>query len=99
MVKQLQLADVIARASAYWARGFTELDVDKDFCEKFEEHGIRGLVIGCIWPSAEVTPQELGTEELGGIDPIECMTELISRQERKGQNDELLLILFQYSLP
>ena len=87
MVKQLQLADVIAGASAYWARGFTQPDVDKEFCEKLEEHGIRGLVIGCIWPSAEVTPQELGTEELGGIDPIEYMTKLISRQERKGQND------------
>ncbi len=84
VVKQLQLADVIAGASAYWARGFTQPDVDKEFCEKLEEHGIRDLVIGCIWPSAEVTPQELGTEELGGIDPIEYMTKLISRQKEKG---------------
>lgn len=82
-VQQLQIADVIAGASAYWARGFTEVNVDRDFCEELERHGIRSLVIGCLWPSADVTPQELGTEELGGIDPIDFITEFISRQERK----------------
>lgn len=82
-IKQLQVADVIAGASAYWARGFTEVKADRDFCESLEEYGIRSLVIGCLWPSADVTPQELGTEEFGGIDPIEYVTKLISRQERK----------------
>lgn len=84
-VKQLQVADVIAGTSAYWARGFTGANADRDFCERLEEHGIRSLVIGCLWPSADVTPQELGTEEVGGVDPIDFMTQLISRQERKRQ--------------
>lgn len=82
-VKQLQVADVIAGASVYWARGFIEANIDRDFCEKLEGHGIRSLVIGCLWPSADVTPQELGTEELGGIDPNEFMAKLISRQEKR----------------
>lgn len=85
-VKQLQIADVIAGASVYWACGFTEANADRDFCEKLEGHGIKSLVIGCLWPSADVTPQELGTEELGGIDPIEYMTKLISRQKIRRQN-------------
>lgn len=82
-VKQLQVADVVAGATAYWARGFTGGIADKDFCEKLESLGIRSLVTGCLWPSADVTPKELGTEEVGGVDLIGFMTQLISRQERK----------------
>lgn len=86
MIKQLQVADVIAGASAYWARGFTGVKAGRDFCGSLEECGIRNLVIGCLWPSADVTPQELGTEELGGIDLIEYVTKLISRQKIRRQN-------------
>ena len=85
-VKQLQIADVIAGASTYWARGFTGAKADRYFCDQLEEHGIRSLVIGCMWPSADVTPKDLGTEEIGGIDMIDYITDLISRQERKREH-------------
>ncbi len=82
-VKQLQVADVIAGASAYWARGFNEPNVDKNFCGELEKYGIRSLVIGCLWPSADVTPRRLGTQEVEGVDPNEFVAKLIARQEKK----------------
>jgi len=85
-VKQLQIADIIAGASTYWARGLAGAKADSYFCDQLEQHGIRGLVIGCIWPSADVTPKDLGTEEIGGIDMIDYITDLISRQERKREH-------------
>ena len=47
--------------------------------KELEENGIRSLVIGSVWPSVDVTPKDLGTEEIGGIDVIDYMTKLISR--------------------
>jgi hypothetical protein len=85
-VKQLQIADVIAGASTYWARGFTGAKADRYFSDQLEEHGIRSLVIGCIWPSADVTPKDLGTEEIGGTDMIDYIADLIARQERKREH-------------
>lgn len=85
-VKQLQIADVIAGTTAYWARRLVGEHVDKRFCDQVEAHGIRSLVIGCLWPSADVTPKALGTEEIGGIDLVDYVTNLISRQEGERQH-------------
>jgi len=84
VIKQLQIADVIAGSSAYWGCSFADAKIDQEFCRELEECGIRNLAIGCIWPSADVTPKELKTEEIGGINVIDYIVELISRQERKS---------------
>ncbi len=81
-IKQLQIADVIAGAGSYWCRGFTHEGIDKNFAQALEQSGIRDLVINCIWPSDEVTPAELGTEEIGGISDVDYIAKLIARMER-----------------
>lgn len=81
-IRQLQIADVIAGSGSYWCRGFTCEGVDKGFAQTLEQSGIRDLVITCIWPSDEVTPEELGTEEIGGISDVDYMAKLIARKEK-----------------
>ena len=81
-IRQLQIADIIAGAGSYWCRGFTCEGIDKNFPQALEQSGIRDFVITCIWPSDEVTPAELGTEEIGGISAVDYMAKLIARKEK-----------------
>ncbi|MCO5411095.1 DUF3800 domain-containing protein [Ralstonia mojiangensis] len=67
---QLQVADLIAGAvmafGAHRASGTHD-----DLAPTLGAVGIERFVTDCLWPSLAVTPEELGTEKVGGINMVD----------------------------
>lgn len=63
---QLQFCDLLAGASAAWARRFTGPSHDQNYFERLDEAGIEDFKIGAIWPEPEVTPEALGMKGWSG---------------------------------
>ncbi|NMG28445.1 DUF3800 domain-containing protein [Aromatoleum evansii] len=62
----LQLADLIAGATSYWAAAMARGEED-EFAQALDSAGIQRFVFDALWPSTDVTPEALGTDEIGGI--------------------------------
>lgn len=73
----LQLADIIAGATNYWASALA-LGKHDEFAIALETAGIKSFAFNAIWPSQDVTPQALGTEEIGGINAVEHITNVLA---------------------
>ncbi|MEP7153326.1 MAG: DUF3800 domain-containing protein [Nitrospira sp.] len=58
---QLQFADVVAGSTAEWCNS-KHSEISSPYTDLLTEAGIADLIFGGMWPSAQVTPQELGTE-------------------------------------
>lgn len=63
---QLQFCDLLAGASAAWARRFTGPDHDREYHERLDAAGIENFKIGAIWPELEVSPDALGRRGWSG---------------------------------
>ena len=76
----LQLADLIAGATAHWAASLARGEKD-EFAEALAASGVQRFAFDALWPTPDVTPEALGTGEVGGLNAIEHMTKaLASRQ-------------------
>ncbi|MGO9061890.1 MAG: DUF3800 domain-containing protein [Candidatus Binataceae bacterium] len=66
-VRQLQLADIVAGATAELSA--TRIDPGRRrsaYADALVDAGIHTLLIGGMWPSADVTPEEMGTSGMSG---------------------------------
>lgn len=81
-VLQLQLADILAGSAAYWGAGLASGARD-EFWEAVHETRLQETIHDVVWPSTAVTPEELGTEEVSGINPVDYTADLIARQRAK----------------
>lgn len=73
---QLQVCDIVAGATRAWADNICIPNyVKKKYAERLEAAGIKKLVKQTLWPSATVTPAELGTEHYERNDLLEYLTE------------------------
>ncbi len=77
---QIQLADLVASACAYTlrARAFGRGDAFAD--RLLETRLLKDTDLRLVWPTSKVTPQELGTEEVGGIDANDYVGEYVARR-------------------
>ena len=64
--KQLQICDILAGLASVYAQTLCGFSEDSDFTDNLVEAGIEKLVVGGIWPSTDVTPEELGTKGWDG---------------------------------
>jgi hypothetical protein len=79
---QLQLTDILAGATAEWAKGKLGKSERKEYCTALEKAGIAKSIIGAIWP----TPNVERLETLPGdqpVDPLRFFGEIIVEAERK----------------
>lgn len=83
--RRVQIADLVSGATAYLMRGYVDASFQDGFWRELEETDVADWVTASIGPSTDVTPEELGTEEVGGINPVDYTTELIARQTAKRQ--------------
>ena len=74
----LQLADLIAGATSHWASSLARGEPD-EFANNLDAAGIRRFAFDALWPSPNVTPEALGTEEAGGINAVEHMTTALAK--------------------
>jgi hypothetical protein len=58
--KQLQICDILAGATSAYLRFANAQDEDKAHRERLSDAGIDKLILGGLWPSTDVTPEELG---------------------------------------
>lgn len=83
----LQLADVLAGATAEWSKGKIGESDRKDYCLALENAGIADLVIGAIWPVPEVERLKALPGEKP-IDPLRYFGKAIVEAQRKREVKE-----------
>lgn len=83
--KQIQLCDILAGATAAAVR----LPEDDEYRKKLWDAGIIDLVVGSIWPSADVTPKDLGKEGIDGNELIEWLSRQMEKKDAAAAALEL----------
>jgi hypothetical protein len=63
---QLQVADIVAGATAAFCAGRIDPPLHSDYTKALADAGILSLAIGAIWPSTDITPEEMGTSGMSG---------------------------------
>lgn len=77
---ELQVADVLAGVAGYYFRGAADRSLRDSLWEDLHQLLWEKVQPEGLWPSEDVTPEALGTTEVGGIDANEYTAELIRRQ-------------------
>lgn len=75
----IQLADLISGATNYHASAVARAQRD-ELSDALEAAGIHRFVINALWPSMDVTPEALGTNEVGGINAADHMSDVLSKK-------------------
>ena len=78
---RLQVADILASASSYWAAGLVAPPSHMEFWNGLNEANLPGFVRNVIWPSPDVAPKDLGTEFTGGTNPVDGVTAFMVRHK------------------
>ena len=73
-ILQLQIADIVAGATAEFCSSRIDPARRSAYTHALVDAGIVALAIGGIWPSTDVTPEEMGTSGMSGahLDYIEA---------------------------
>lgn len=74
---QLQVADVLAGSAGYCLRASAQRTRNAFATELLRTRALAADFLP-VWPEPKVTPEQLGTTELGGIDAIDFMTKYVS---------------------
>ncbi|HDG7858654.1 TPA: hypothetical protein PCJ85_005344, partial [Klebsiella quasipneumoniae] len=79
---QLQIADIVASAAAYYVNCLKRNELDdylfKELTRIKIDNYFKDMV---IWPTTYVTPQELGTVYTGGLNPANGVAEYLSQYQ------------------
>lgn len=75
--KQIQICDMLAGATAASLR----LPEEDEYRKKLHDAGIINLVVDTVWPSADVTPKELGREGWDGNVMIEWLSKQMAKKK------------------
>lgn len=79
---QLQLCDLVAGATAAWCRQFIDQSPPEDYVKRLGAAGTEELIIGQIWPSPEVEPDELGMKGWSG-ELVNFMSDQLTKLAKK----------------
>ena len=76
---QLQIADIVASSAAYCLRSSLDQQTDP-FARDLLHTRVFSGNFHSVWPEAKVTPDELGTTKVGGIDASNYIGKYISKR-------------------
>lgn len=79
-VKQLQICDILAGTTSAFLRSRGVESEDGRYCDGLSEAGIERLILGGMWPTTQITPEELGTKGWDGNVPIEWIAKQFARK-------------------
>jgi hypothetical protein len=77
----LQMADLLAGATAYRTSAVARGKRDS-FSDALGDAGLDRFLIGALWPSTDVTPEELETNEVGGINAVDYIAEALAKRKK-----------------
>jgi hypothetical protein len=80
--RQLQICDVLAGASSAFMRLDENNPAEAAYKEKLQQAGIGRLAIGGLWPSPDVTPEQMGTKGWDGNLAIEWVSAQLAGRVR-----------------
>jgi hypothetical protein len=81
-VPQLQVADVLASGIGFWQRNRT-VKKHEAFATEIGDSVLGEIDLGLIAPSASVTPEDLGTADLDGMNPVNYTAAFLARKRAK----------------
>jgi hypothetical protein len=76
---QIQIADIIASSAAYYLRASVREQTDS-FALALKDTKVLSGNFLFVWPGIKVTPDELGTNKIGGVDANNYIGEYVSRR-------------------
>lgn len=79
LIPQIQLADIIASSAAYCLRASLNTKIDS-FTQELLRTKILSGNFRPVWPEVKVTPEDLGTNKVGGIDANNYIGEYVSKR-------------------
>jgi hypothetical protein len=82
---QLQLADIVAGATAVWIRSMLFGATKSDYAQALADAGIKEHLVGGIWPVPEIEPDKLEPGSIGGSAYLDILTGVL-RKEGVGPN-------------
>lgn len=82
----VQIADLVSSATATFLAGVADPHRRNAFWHELRDLGLEKYVVCPIWPSPDVTPEALGTEEVGGINAADYAAEVIARQRARRRS-------------
>ena len=83
---QLQFCDLVAGASAEWARHYMDIPHNESYVSKLEEAGIKELNLSTIWPAPKFDPGALGMKGWSG-EHIEFHTQQFAEMDKRRARD------------
>ncbi len=77
---QLQLADLLAGATATFCRSVIQTQPRSNYVDRLEEAGIQEFGLGGIWPSPDITPEDLGSMGENLESHIDFISDILRRR-------------------
>ena len=79
---QIQIADIIASSATYCLRASLNQQTDS-FAHALQHTKVLSKIFRTIWPDIKVTPDDLGTNKVGGIDANNYIGKYISKRLKR----------------
>ena len=83
--KQLQICDVLAGATTAYLRITHMESKDKQYAESLSNAGIDKVIVGGLWPSPEVAPDELGMKGWDGNVAIDWIADQLADKDTNSR--------------
>lgn len=83
--RQLQICDILAGSTVSCVQRLSRDGEGDAFAKRLLEAGIEEIHIGGLWPSPQVTPDELGTKGLDGNEAIEWVAEQLRHAAKPSE--------------
>jgi len=77
--RRLQVADILAGGCNHWARGMADEEYRDELWNELNELNVAKWLIGLVWPSPDVTPEDLDTAGGGGQNAVDAVAEHLSK--------------------
>lgn len=81
--ERLQVVDILAGSLAYWATGIAKDERESRLWKELEGMNIQQFMGNVLWPSTNVSPEDLGTDGIGGINAVDYITDHLKKRNNK----------------
>jgi len=78
----VQIADIFASATAYWAGKFMGKEVDEYFWGQLNDSSIPHIIVNSVWPTSDVTPETVGENMGAGCSPANATAQFLHDSEK-----------------
>lgn len=78
----IQVADIVAGVVMRYGAPFAGLTVGKARSDELTQFNPDSFMVGNVWPTMDVTPEQIGRRHEGGTHPVNAYLELLRRADR-----------------